>query len=335
MPTPPLTLLPVVLAAVFLAAGAAKLRRPEGVLETLRNFGFPKVFHNRFVAVALPAAEVVLGAALVATSGWTFAVAAIATTATMMIFLFVTTRSLIRGETFDCGCFGAARSPISRAIVLRNVLLLIVSLGNTLLAMSGFAGVMSNLGSFTSDDIAWSAIVVLLVGLGAAFALSTEGVSRDDAIRPQSYLESLTGSTLPDLYLSTNAAEPVRLLDMVDARPQLIIAVSPGCQGCAALLSDTDALHRRLAGDVGLLLVVTGDHASFLEEHPELEAVSLFGAWTLTSTLRLSAFPGAVLVARGGAILAEPVAGRVAILNLAERSASLVDPHESRDDAPS
>ncbi|MDQ0729173.1 MauE/DoxX family redox-associated membrane protein [Microbacterium sp. W4I20] len=318
----PYAVFPAVLAAVFLIAGLSKLRRPQLVLDALQNFGVPRVFHRRPVSLALPLAEILLGISLLVTSGWVYTATAVATTAATIVFVFLTARALARGDRFDCGCFGAVHSPISRAIVLRNVLLAAAALGATVLGLSGFDGLIPAVAMVQGGDAAWIIVATFLVALATTLVHSTRAAP--DTPAPPVPGNQLTGTALPDLYLTTSNQEPVRLLDMLEEHPHMIVTVRPGCLACTALLNDADSLRARLPGDAGLLLVVAGDEARFRSEHPDLAAVSLFNAWALAESLRLSAYPGAALVSRGGTILSEPVAGSPAILSLASRASSLL-----------
>jgi hypothetical protein len=316
-------LLPVVLAAIFVTAGALKLRRPQTVVTALTNFAIPAVFRTRSTALVLAVGEILLGVALVTTQGWTFLIASLVTVAATAVFVAITARAVIRGENFDCGCFGATQSPLSPAVVWRNALLCSAALGTAFLGTGNFPGMAAAIGALDQDDLAWLIVVMLLATLAATFTLSVHRPFPEKASPNQP--GELTGTTLPDLYFATSEDEPVRLMDMLD-RPKLITIVRPGCQACTALLDRSDKVRKQLPPSTDMLLIVTGDKDSFTREHPDLAPFSLFGGWTLAGYLRVSAYPGAVLVGPGGDILAEPIGGAGAFQELVERSTSLLHP---------
>lgn len=316
-----LALLPVALGAVFIIAGALKLPRPQTVVSALTNFAVPAALRTRSIALALAWGEILLGSALVTTRGSAFLVAGLVALIATAAFVGITARAVMRGETFDCGCFGATRSPLGPAVVSRNALLLVAALGTVFLGLGEFPGVAEAIARISQSDLVWLTAIVFFAALTATFVLSVRRPRPDKTAPAQP--GQLTGTLLPDLYFTTSNDEPVRLMDMLD-RPKLIAIVRPGCHSCSAFLTSSADNLKHLAASTELLLVVSGDKESFTREHPDLTPFSLFGGWTLASYLRVSAYPGAVLVASGGEILDEPVAGTEAIRNLAERSASLL-----------
>lgn len=317
---PAFATVPAGIAAIFIAAGWLKLTRPERTVMALGDFRAPAVFRNKITAILLALGEIGLGVGLGLTHGWAFTTVAILAAGTCAVFVFLTARALIRGERFDCGCFGAVQSPISGALVVRNVLLLMGAIGTSAMGFAGFTGVMQAFATYSPADAAGGAVGVFFVALAIAFVLST----RRTTIETTSDLPEATlkGAALPDLYFASHQGDAVRLLDMLD-RAHLVVMVRPGCQACNALLQDTDTLRGDLPRAIGILLVVSGDQERFASEHPELAAISLFGGWNLTSYLRVSTFPAAVLVGADRRLLAEPVAGPTAILGLAQQASRL------------
>ncbi len=316
-----LAVVPVVLAAVFAAAGSSKLRRSETVLLAFEKFAVPPFLRKKGVAIALSLGEIFLGAALVLAQGWVFTVVAVIAAAATISFVLVTARALARGEEFDCGCFGASQTPISLALVLRNVALFAAAVACVYLGSTGFEGVIAAIASSGPGDATWAGVTLFLLALSTTFFYSTRGAGAES--QQQSRDGYFTDSMMPDLYLTTAGGDPVRLLDMLSSRAHLIVMVRPSCRTCAEFLEDTSPLQARLTPGVGLLLVVSGDQETFTREHPGLAPISLFAGWPLTSYLRSAAYPSAVLIGSDGRILAEPVAGAVAILQLAANSAAL------------
>lgn len=111
------TVLRAVLGAVFLLAGAAKLRDPGWVA------GASALRVPPALARPVPWVEVVLGALVVAGVGLPWTVALL--TLLLVAFTAVVAAAVVRGERVRCACFGAwSAAPAGWADVLRNAALL-------------------------------------------------------------------------------------------------------------------------------------------------------------------------------------------------------------------
>lgn len=107
----------VVLAAVFVWSGAAKLARPVTTTEGFAALGVPAA---RFTARAVPVAELALAALLLAAPrvGGMVALAVLAGFSLMLL------RALGAGTSAGCNCFARARAePVSRRDLARNAAL--------------------------------------------------------------------------------------------------------------------------------------------------------------------------------------------------------------------
>src|SRR5437762_2593121 len=111
----------LLLAAVFLVAGLAKLTDLAGSRQALRDFGVPAVLANPF-GVVLPLGELVVAVALVPTvSAWWGAMGALAL---LLLFVGGIGYNLARGRQPDCHCFGQLHSaPAGWPTLLRNLVL--------------------------------------------------------------------------------------------------------------------------------------------------------------------------------------------------------------------
>jgi hypothetical protein len=77
-----------------------------------------------YLAIALPAVEVVAGLALIAApSAWRRA-GALALAGLMVMFLVATLVVIARGVNIECGCFGTGSGPVGWSTVLRDLALL-------------------------------------------------------------------------------------------------------------------------------------------------------------------------------------------------------------------
>jgi Methylamine utilisation protein MauE len=107
-----------VVAGALVIAAVQKLRSGTELRGQLVGFGVPARL-TPAVAVALPAAELVVGASLVAVPfssvpGW-------CAVALLVAFTGVIAVNLARGQRVPCPCFGAASAqPLSAAAIARN-----------------------------------------------------------------------------------------------------------------------------------------------------------------------------------------------------------------------
>jgi uncharacterized membrane protein YphA (DoxX/SURF4 family)/thiol-disulfide isomerase/thioredoxin len=108
----------LVLSAVFLLAGLAKLADPKSASKALRDFGLPPAPAHLF-SLSLPLAEVIVAVALIPlASAWYGACAALALLGIFVIGIGV---NLARGRKPDCQCFGQLQSsPIGWQTLIRN-----------------------------------------------------------------------------------------------------------------------------------------------------------------------------------------------------------------------
>src|SRR3989440_4627818 len=97
----------LLLAAVFLVAGLAKMADLAGSRQALRDFGVPAVFASPF-GTLLPLAELTVAVALIPTvSAWWAALGAVVL---LLLFVVGIGFNLARGRTPDCHCFGQLHS---------------------------------------------------------------------------------------------------------------------------------------------------------------------------------------------------------------------------------
>src|SRR4051812_2529982 len=97
----------LVLASVFVVAGAAKFMDPAGTRRALAGFGIPDRFTGS-LAFALPIVEVVIAAALLPVAS--ARLAGMAALALLLVFLAAIVGNLAQGRKPDCRCFGQWRT---------------------------------------------------------------------------------------------------------------------------------------------------------------------------------------------------------------------------------
>jgi len=111
----------LLLAAVFLLAGASKLVDPLGLRKALRGFGLPAALARPMV-VLLPVLELAVAAALIpAKLAWYGSRGAFALLIAFMVAVGI---AMIRGRKPDCHCFGQLHSaPVGWPTLVRNAVL--------------------------------------------------------------------------------------------------------------------------------------------------------------------------------------------------------------------
>ncbi len=111
----------VFLGGVFVFAGFAKLRDPNGTRRAAVDFGVPELL-ARPIARTLPFAEIALAIALLPLASATWAAMAIA--ALLAAFTIAISISILSGKQTVCHCFGETGStPVGWSSVVRNVVL--------------------------------------------------------------------------------------------------------------------------------------------------------------------------------------------------------------------
>ena len=113
----------VVVGGLFVVAGALKLGDPTAFATEIANYHFvPEL--APWLAVTLPATEIVVGAALLAApAGWRRA-ASLAAMGLLIMFTVAIVHVVRAGINVDCGCFGGNTGPVTAWTAARDVALL-------------------------------------------------------------------------------------------------------------------------------------------------------------------------------------------------------------------
>ena len=101
------------LAALFLAAGIAKIVDPPGFAHEIHNYALLPDAAVNGLALFLPWLEVLTGLALFL-GFWRRAAAGIFAVL-LLVFIGALSINLARGRPVDCGCFGASKVPKTEA----------------------------------------------------------------------------------------------------------------------------------------------------------------------------------------------------------------------------
>lgn len=327
----------VLLAAVFAAAGTAKLADRAGIRRAVEEFGTPMRFAAP-VALLLPLVELAVAGLLLPST--TAGAAVVAALALLAVFTAAVAVSLLRGRAPDCHCFGQLHSaPASWKTLVRNAGLAAV-------------GVIALLGSITeprASATAWigdlePAALGALVGGGVAAALLGVGLvafvtvmrsyghllvrlDRLEAALTEAGIDVGARETAPRLGLDPGTASPWFLGTtpsgaglsrddlLAPGLPLLLLFTSPNCAPCAALLPDAARWQVEYADVLTIAFASEGSAEAVAAEAAEfeLERVLVDEQGAIAASYSAGGTPSAVLIASDGTIASWVASGQVEI----------------------
>lgn len=323
----------IALAAVFAAAGIAKLLDPRGSREAGRAFGVPDRLAG-VVARGLPLSEVAIAVLLlpVATRSW----AALAATGLLLVFCTAIARAMARGEAPECHCFGQLHSaPAGWRALARNAVLAAAAV---FVVVAGRDAPGPSVAAWTSslNGVEW-----LALALGIALAATVVGggyvvlhvlrrygrvLSRLDAVEERLRaagfdLEELEdvpelglvpGTTAPDFHLTSTDGRRVGLADLAtDGNPVLLLFTSPTCGPCSLLMPTVAEWQREHADALTVALVSAGDAEAVRAEAAEhgVANVLLDADLATYEAYEANGTPSAVLIGDDGTVATWLAAG--------------------------
>jgi uncharacterized membrane protein YphA (DoxX/SURF4 family)/peroxiredoxin len=306
----------LLLAAVFIVAGVAKLADRSGTRQALTDFAVPHLLAGPLLFL-LPAAELASAIALVfpTTARW----GAAGSLLLLALFVVGLTRVLRRGEAPDCHCFGQLHSKqASWTTVARN---LVLALPAAYVVLAGPGPSLTSWVTSTNATDLWLIVIGALATLATTTSLllwrenrrlRTAGGRATSAPRQ-------IGALAPQFSLPSAAGRVVSLQDLLaDDRACVLTFVSPGCGPCAALLPELARWHDTVTERLALTLVapVEAMQAEALAHEHSLTDVLIDQQSTVMHAYGVTATPSAVFVASDGTVRSAPVAGRIAIESL-------------------
>jgi len=325
----------LLLAAVFVLAGAAKLADLAGSRKAMRDFGLPGLLAAPF-GLLLPLAEIGVAVALVPTpTAWAGAIAALVL---LLLFMAGIAVNLARGRKPDCHCFGqihsepAGWSTLARNTVLAAVAAFVVWQGRSDAGRSAL-GWLSDLTTAERAAVAIgvAGLVLAAVTLWLLLQLVAQNgrlLSRLDGLESRIAQNAATGfvdgadgaiaaagvaaplglpagSPAPVFSLSGLYGETLTLDALrAQAKPVLLAFADPGCGPCTVLMPDLGRWQRDLAGTVTLAVISRGtveENRAKSIEHG-LTHVLLQQDREVAMAYQSYGTPGAVLVRADGTI---------------------------------
>lgn len=312
---------PLILAAVFVASGVAKLRAPDS-LAGWRELGVPPLLRKEWLRRIHPWAELVLGGALALLGGWLGLAASLVAVALMVGYTILVVRVVTRSEDTSCACFGA-RERVTGLTVVRNAWL-------TVLAIATAAVIWANPlvgGALLVGIPQWAWLIALAVAaVTTALVLWPEATNAESAPIPPA---TITGSADHDDdldYIRTRTpAVPVSLADgtvvnlrtLAAQKPLLLLAVSSMCGPCETVVARRAEWRELLPEvDVRLLLVEPAEWSPWTErsEPQSLHDVEDYVAGSIGEW----ATPTAVLLGADGMLAGGPVTGDLGVASFVD-----------------
>jgi methylamine dehydrogenase accessory protein MauD len=338
----------LLLAAVFLVSGIAKLLDQPGSREAARGLGVP-VRISGFIGLLLPISELILATLLLPSALARFG--AVGAAVLLALFSVAIAVALHRGQKPRCHCFGQlSAKPLGLHTLVRNSILLSVAV---FAAIAGWENSGPSPLSWLTELNAIElmtfgvAVVTLLVcaGLGwfAWNLLRQQGrlLLRIEALEQHldhdaDPAEAAAHATVPALGLPIGSAAPKFGLPRVDGelvtlealraggKPVVLLFTDPDCGACLALLPEVALWQRQYAGKVSMALISGGTHEANRAKAVEfkLAQVLVQKRHEVGEAYWYAGTPSAVVVDTDGRIATPLVAGADAVRSLLEQMVS-------------
>jgi peroxiredoxin len=345
----------LLLAAVFLLAGATKFVDPLGLRKALRNFGLPDAL-ARPAVVVLPSLELAVAVALIPASVARYG--AWGALVLLTVFLLAVGVAMARGRKPDCHCFGQLHSsPVGWPTLVRNVMLVACAGG---LVWSGRrypqADLWNWLASLNGAGLKFTAIGACIAVFFFFRAVSgarprsvpvesppvpiaadddipeeplTPGPERQYAAAPESATVPTRpgpmgiglpiGTPAPDFELPALNGEKRSLQSLRErGRDLLLVFSSPFCDPCVALASHLVRWKREMEGLPRIVLISRGSAGDNLTKLSGFEPslVLLQRDSEVSEAYDCNTTPTAVLIDAEGLIRSDLTVGREAIKDL-------------------
>ncbi len=322
----PLTMAPLILAAVLVISAIAKVRAPASTTSSITLLQLPAFLRTDWFARALPIGEIVL--AIVMTSPFTLLVRA-ASVASLVLFaayLVVIVRAMGFSPRPSCGCFGnIGDQRVNGRTVARNVLFVALALVFVGLAFTGHT-VPGELATFGAVGWVW---VLMAIALAAVAVFITGGTFEATGAAParhqhdhSAHATTVTRSgdddawsddddyvraPIPRSLLLTPEGEPVLLTELAQQRAQLLVFGNCYCGSTIMALTETEGWAQRVPA-IDVHYVFSG--VPPLDVHSRQPAPGWRDHAGLTwQSLQLQASPAAVLLGADGMLAGGPVSG--------------------------
>jgi methylamine dehydrogenase accessory protein MauD len=335
----------LLLAAVFVVAGIAKLADREGSRQAVADFGVPAVLASP-LGILLPLAELAVAIALIptATALW----GAMGALALLLLFVVGIGANLARGHRPDCRCFGQLHSaPAGWSTLARNGVLAAVAgilvwrglEGNVGPSVIGWIGALSAAGWLVLAGVMVGVALLATQWLFLFNLLRQNGrlLARLDAVEQRLVAAGLApsengtgqaaglpvGEPAPSFGLEDLHGQEVQL-DRLRARgkPVVLLFTDPKCGPCAELLPEVSSWQQVYAEKLTVSIVGRGsveENSAEVSEHG-VENVLLQEDWEVADAYEVDATPSAVVVSPEGTIGSSLARGPAEVRELVARA---------------
>ncbi|UNK70124.1 MauE/DoxX family redox-associated membrane protein [Microbacterium sp. H1-D42] len=271
-----MSIIPVVLvAAVLVASGIAKLRHPDD-LTGWTELGVPAILRRMWLLKFHPWGEIALGGALAVLGGMLGELAAIVALVLMLGYLIFVARIVRAGTDASCACFGT-RKRITGATVVRNAWYVLLSAAA---AATAWANPLwgGPLAASDAGDWAW---LLGLAAAGVTVAVTMWPVPADEPAPAETLSPGIPTAMASDDddeldYVRTRTPSvPVtradgELLDLrqlsMTGQPMMALHMRPGCGSCVIVHERLDDIRAMLPEiSVRLLLTEMPDESKWTE----------------------------------------------------------------------
>src|SRR5918997_1375030 len=288
----------LLLAAVFVVAGLAKLTDREGSRRAITDFGIPASLAAP-MGILLPLAELAVAAALIPTASafW----GAVGALALLLLFVAGIGANLARGRRPDCHCFGHLHSaPAGWSTLARNGVLAAVAAVVVWRGLQGDVGpsVVGWIGALSTAGLLVLASGMVVLALLAAQWLFLFGLLRqngrllarleiveerlaDSGLAPsengaRSAAGLPVGAPAPTFSLEDLHGEEVALDELrAPGKPVMLVFTVPGCGPCAELLPELGRWQQEYAENLTISLVGRGSAEENSAEVSEQEVENM------------------------------------------------------------
>jgi peroxiredoxin len=316
----------LLLCAVFLVAGLAKLADLTGSRQAMRDFGVPGKLAD-FFGLLLPLAELLVAVCLVVplTTWW----GALGALALLLTFVIGIGYNLAHGRTPDCHCFGqlhsapAGWSTLIRNLVLAGVAGLVVGFGRSV-AGPGVIELVSGLTMTQRIEVIIGALLlVVLIAEGSLLMqimtqngrllLRIEALEKRLGVVPQPTAPVVglaVGNPAPAFELSGLNGKRTTLQKLRSlGKPLVLLFTDPACGPCTALLPEIAQWQREHAKKMHVALVSRGTVEANRAKVTEPGATNVFlqKDREVAQSYQAHGTPSAVVVRQDGTI-GSPVA---------------------------
>lgn len=321
--------LPLVMAAVFLVSGVAKLRNPDD-LAGWAALGVPAALRRRSLVRLHPWGEIALAVALACLGGALGLIAGLASLGLMFAYLLLVARAMRAAPDAACSCFGTRR-PVTRRTAARNAWLTALAAATTAVIWSTplWGGALAGLwsaGAWSWGAAVAVAVITVLVIVWPDAPAAAEVASPPPAVPTgdDGELDYVRVRT-PAVPVTLGDGSTVNLRELTAERPLLLLAVSQTCGACMSTIAAAPAWRARLPEvDVRLLLdaapvpgsLVETDEPLTLHDPEGYVSESISGRWPT---------PTAVLLGIDGLLAGGPVTGEFAVAAFVEEIREVLD----------